>query len=165
MAAYEAHVVHRTPERLRLRVPARKGDAAFFESLRSAMESAREGISVEVNPTTSSVLVRARRGTDGLLSEPAVRGFIEATAEVPASGARTSMADGGKDSRTLVDAVATAYTDLDARLKEASGGAWDMRSLVFLGLVAGGSLQLVRGKVMPAGVALLNSALLMVSKA
>ena len=52
-----AHIVHRTATRLRVRVPARRFDHAYFQQLEARLADCAGVRSVEANPLTSSVLI------------------------------------------------------------------------------------------------------------
>lgn len=57
LARAQAYVVHRTANRLRLKVPGHRHDKAFFAGLRQELLEHCGIISVEVNPLTESVLI------------------------------------------------------------------------------------------------------------
>jgi hypothetical protein len=57
LARAQAYVVHRTTNRLRLKVPSHKEDEAFFASLRQELLGQRGIVCVDVNPLTASVLI------------------------------------------------------------------------------------------------------------
>jgi len=57
LARVQAYVVHRTTNRLRLKVPSHKQDEAFFASLRQELLEQCGIVSVDVNPLTASVLI------------------------------------------------------------------------------------------------------------
>ena len=52
-----AHIVHRTATRLRIRVPARRLDHAYFGELQAKLVGCTGVRSVEANPLTGSVLI------------------------------------------------------------------------------------------------------------
>jgi hypothetical protein len=52
----QAHVSHRSPTRIRLKITSRRGDAPYFADLQQAFDSARLTESVAVNTLTGSVL-------------------------------------------------------------------------------------------------------------
>ena len=52
-----AYVLHRTATRLRIRVPGRRHDHAFFDNLRRKLTEHDEVLAVEVNTLTASVLI------------------------------------------------------------------------------------------------------------
>jgi Heavy metal associated domain 2 len=59
-----AYVAHRTPTRVRFKLPAQRNDRAFFRSLELRL-SQRPGVrSVETNPATGSVLITHDEGLD-----------------------------------------------------------------------------------------------------
>lgn len=53
----QAHIVHRTVTRLRIRVPARRLDHAYFGELQAKLVGCTGVRSVEANPLTGSVLI------------------------------------------------------------------------------------------------------------
>ena len=52
-----AHLLHRTATRLRIRVPGRRCDLGFFQTLKQKLQACEGVTAVEVNPLTSSVLI------------------------------------------------------------------------------------------------------------
>ncbi len=57
--AHDCHIVHATPRRVRLQIPAKRHDKSFFNSLRDNL-SQRPGVErVHVNPSTTSVVIHA----------------------------------------------------------------------------------------------------------
>lgn len=54
----EAEVAHAIPGRARLRVPDRRGDAAFFSSVASGLSSLPGVLQVETTALTGSILIR-----------------------------------------------------------------------------------------------------------
>jgi hypothetical protein len=59
------HVVHRTPNRVRLKFPARRHDGAFFAELQQRLRGRQDVAAVAVNPLTASVLVEYKLGVAG----------------------------------------------------------------------------------------------------
>ena len=57
LARERACVVHRTPKRLRLKVPPRRHDEAFFAGLQQELIKQRGIISVDLNSLTGSVVI------------------------------------------------------------------------------------------------------------
>ena len=53
----EAHICHRTPDRTRIKVPAHKGDAAYFAWLKDQASQCPGVTKAEVNALTGSVLL------------------------------------------------------------------------------------------------------------
>jgi hypothetical protein len=62
----KAHVAHRTPGRLRLKIPAARDNSAFFAALQDKLRDA-EGIrNVTVSPAAASLVILHDRGVDPL---------------------------------------------------------------------------------------------------
>jgi hypothetical protein len=59
-----AYVAHRTPTRVRLRVPSRHNDAEFFAGLGHQLRAWDGIVSVEENAVTSSLVIISQRGFD-----------------------------------------------------------------------------------------------------
>ena len=53
----QAYVVHRTASRMRLRIPGRRLDQAYFERLKQRLIRSLGVMAVEINPLTASVLI------------------------------------------------------------------------------------------------------------
>jgi Heavy metal associated domain 2 len=61
-----AHVVHRTPGRLRIKIPAARNQVAFFANLQRQLAGAEGISSVTVNPAAASLVVIHDSGVDPL---------------------------------------------------------------------------------------------------
>jgi hypothetical protein len=59
-----AFVVHRTPTRLRIKIPERRRQVAYFAALRRVLVEHPDVVQVEVNPLTASVVINCRPGFD-----------------------------------------------------------------------------------------------------
>jgi hypothetical protein len=53
----QAHIVHRTANRLRIRIPGRRLDEAFFRELKTKLAGCPGVVAVVANPLTGSVLI------------------------------------------------------------------------------------------------------------
>lgn len=129
----QAIVVHRMAGRLRVRVPTKKGDAAYFGSVRDAL-SALEGVEgVEVTPYTGSILVRGPAPVKAVTDAAESRGLFalkeERAVKVTA----------------FHDAVADGFGALNDRIKTATGATFDLPGLAFAALVGAGIYQIARG--------------------
>ncbi|TGQ39636.1 HMA2 domain-containing protein [Mesorhizobium sp. M00.F.Ca.ET.216.01.1.1] len=61
-----ARVIHRTPGRLRIKIPAARNQVAFFANLQRELLGAEGISSVTVNPTAASLVIRHDRRVDPL---------------------------------------------------------------------------------------------------
>jgi len=63
-----AKISHQTPERLRLKIPSRKGDSEYFLALKDQFTKANGVERLETNPATSSILIIHRGNSHDLVS-------------------------------------------------------------------------------------------------
>lgn len=140
----EAQVVHVLPGRLRLKVPERRGDGAFFARARDLLARQSGVAAVAVNPRTASVLIEHAPQID----PPALKRYA-ATHQVlrlviPEPGSGTAAARAGQ-----------GLVALDTRLQDMSRGGVDTESMILAALVIMGLVQLSRGEVLAPAATLL----------
>lgn len=145
----EAFAVHRTRERVRLRVPERRGDSGFFDAVQRAIASAPGVRDVRVDARTGSVLVR-HGGDLERLAEHVVRTGLVAW-RWQASG-------------DVLDELHEHLRAADASLHARTQGRWSLDAIAFYALLGAGIYQISQGVVLPAGVALLTKALSMAER-
>jgi hypothetical protein len=134
----QARVCHLAHGRLRLKIPEKRRDEAFFDTVRKQL-SGQNGIErVEVNPLTASVLVQFH-DPDAPVAENALKNdlfkvdvdALEAVVEPPA----------------LTEEAAEVFAQADMTVRQWTGNAADLRSAIFLALIVGGLYQLLRGNI------------------
>lgn len=138
----QAQVEHQMNGRVRLRIPSRRRDSAYFSRLKDRL-SEQEGVeSVEANPMTGSLLVRHRNNLDTLLGYAADHDLfvIEKQQDKPV----TSLADG----------LAIQAGRLDGAIRRVSGGGLNMRDVALAGVIVAGVVQIAKAHVWPAGFSL-----------
>jgi hypothetical protein len=57
-----AFIVHRTPTRIRIKIPDRRGQKSYFEALKPALLAHPDVLEVEATPLTGSVISNCRAG-------------------------------------------------------------------------------------------------------
>jgi hypothetical protein len=129
-----AKVVHKTKDRLRVRVPSMKGKTWYFEKLNKSLSSRGDVREVWINPATGSALIIHDTGLESLIEHGKASGLYDLNAPKPSP-------------KTLYDEVAGVFGGWNRDLKRMSGGHIDIPSLVFLGLVVSGVYQIMRGRV------------------
>lgn len=140
-----AVICHVTSGRLRLRIPERRRDEAFFAHLEERL-SAWPGVEhVGVDAITAGVVVRF---ADGPAFAARIRetDIFELEERDPAAAVSTP---------SVLEETRQGLKRVDARLRELTGGAGDIASLVFFALLAGGVYQLARGNIAAPAVTLL----------
>jgi hypothetical protein len=134
VVAEVAHVAHECAGRLRLKVPAHRGDEGYFRQLAARVATATGVQAVEANPATGGILVLHS------LAAPAARSAVAASA-----GLRIST--GAFRTRAVLSDARRLAAGLDRRVAEASGGELDLWSASFLALLGLGLNELRRGNV------------------
>jgi hypothetical protein len=135
----DAYIVHKTPSRLRLKIPARRRDETFFANAAKSLERI-PGVKTEVNPYTSSILLQGARVAEAL----------SALGEDAPFRIKGAPQEKGLQLEQLRQQLQT-FSDEFAQLT----GGGDARAFVVLSLVISGIVQLARGNIGPPALTLL----------
>lgn len=135
-------ISHRSAGRLRIRIPAKRRDEAFFGTVAERLSGWDSVDRVEVNPLTASVLVHCGN-SDALVVEMERRNDLFALVADPAENGD------GKPRIVLTDRVTRLWKQGDKALRRWSDGSTDIRSAAFVVLIATAAYQLLRGQVFP----------------
>ena len=132
-----AQITHFTTRRLRIKVPEKRRDAAFFNFVRGRL-AAWDGVDrVETNPLTASILVYFSGAERLLLEAIAKNDFLDidfgAIAQPPEP--------------VVTRAAVRSFVTSDRALRGWTHNHLDVRSVVFLLLFVGGAYQLLRGRL------------------
>jgi len=147
-----AHLHHRVPGRMRLRIPQRRGDLEYFTTLARELAQVAGVTRVECNPRTASVLVlHASDAADAILAQARARNLFE-------------VADARAESATLAQHAGAGLRTLDGKLRSVTRGDIDMNSLILGGFVTMGVVQLYRGHIVGPAVTLFWYAYQIMSK-
>ena len=128
-----AHIGHRTSERVRIRIPSRKGDEAYFREVEELLLKGGIVKDLDVNARTGSVLMKGSR-TD-----------LENILSVAEKNALFILENPAPKVEPLSKKIATPVRDLGRSIDRISGGEIDLAGVVFLGLIGWGITQLARG--------------------
>lgn len=137
-----AYVKHRMPGRVRLKIPAMRGDDAYFELLAETLAGCEQIRQLQLNPPTASLLV---------LHDDAP---FEAIAEYAVSAGLFAIAEGNGGELPALDNLSVAglsslgVSQIDQQLNQLSAGRLDLRSLFFLGFVGLTVHQAAKGHIM-----------------
>lgn len=132
----EAQVCHRSINRLRIRIPSRRGDRNYFESLREKFAALKTFESMEINPVTGSVLFLGKGADPSLVGDAGKSGGLFSFKEemevrpVPLS-------------RRIAEPIQGA----SAFLTRNTGGLVDLPGLAFVLLLGIGAYQVLRGNL------------------
>lgn len=129
----EACIGHRTAERIRIKIPSRKGQPAYFSAVQKALLQNGAMDSVDVNPNTGSVLIKGARLDAAVL------------ASVGEENSLFKLEMSVSEVEPLSRKIVAPVRDLSRSVKDFSGGELDLPGMVFLTLLGVGIFQLVRG--------------------
>jgi hypothetical protein len=131
----DAYVSHHTAGRFRIRIPSKKGDAAFFESLKALGGQFPNIHEVQVNPVTGSLLIKHSLDP-ATMEELARKYFPEQARQIDSP------------SSNIHRQVTETYHQVDTKIKKFTGGEMDMGTLSFGALLIMGIYQISRGNFM-----------------
>jgi len=157
-----AYIKHRLPGRMRLKIPQRRGDHAYFERLAEAFALCDGIRQLQLNPHAASLLVVH----DEHLTLDTLRAFVEAEGLFRLEDAPPPqyVEESSLPHASIADFSAAGLSQLDALLRHASDGRFDMRSGLLLGLLALGIQQAAKGHIMAPAFTLFWHALELLSR-
>ncbi len=129
----EALVVHKMAGRIRIRVPSKRGDVAYFTTVKEALSACVGVEGVEVAPLTAGVLVRCHGPTEGVIEWAQSQGLFAVREEQSIKVT------------AFHDAVADRFGALNDRIRAVTGEGFDLPGLAFLALMGAGIYQIARG--------------------
>lgn len=129
----EALCSHKSSRRIRLKIPSKKGDTAYFMALRNELSKCSCIEKIETNPLTGSALF-IHSGDFKAIAENAEANNIFRLREFEAN------------STDLHRTVSDAFKGINNRIKSATGGGLDIGALTFLFLLGAGIYQISRGR-------------------
>jgi hypothetical protein len=141
-----AYLVHALPGRARIRIPAKRGNQSYFRDLESALGRCADVTSVQVNPTAASALIVYPPAAD-------LQTIANCARERQLFDLKPAV--DSPPAQSIGETAASQLDFLDRLLATSSRGNMDLRSAVFLLLIALAMRQIWRGHVMQPAVALL----------
>lgn len=133
---------HRTPGRIRVRIPSAKGDTEFLEEARAALAALPGVIEVSSNPLTGSLLILHLpeveldlEGATGSHNGGSLPFVVEKPSNPGPAPQRRKFRNGPRQS-LVAHAIAESATNLDDAVRDATGDVLDLK--VLLPIVVGG---------------------------
>jgi hypothetical protein len=133
----QAFITHRIAERrLRLKIPAKKGDAAYFDEVRQRLDGFRTFQQLEVKPLTGSILLKDEDlDIIGIAAFASQKGLFQLEdAVVPV-----------KPPVPLAKRVAEPLGQFSAWIRQFTKGDLDLADVLFILLVIFGLVEIARG--------------------
>ncbi len=131
----DAYISHTTSGRFRIRVPSRKGDVAFFQSLKDRAGKYPNIHEVAANPVTGSILIK--HSLDPAMMKDLARTYFHGQAKQI-----------GSPSSNIYLQVTETYNQVENKIKKFTGGEMDVGTLSFGALLIMGIYQISRGNFM-----------------
>lgn len=129
----QAVVLHKTNDRMRLRIASRRRDISFFDMLDRKITDAFPSLSVQTNAVTGSLLLC---GGSVELDDLAAFGRSNRLFELAADRI-------GKEAMTL--SITTSMKSANQRIRQLTGERVDLPNALFISLLIFGVIELMRG--------------------
>jgi hypothetical protein len=133
-----ARITHFTPRRLRIKVPEKRRDRAFFDTVAERLATWESLERVETNPLTASVLIH--------FSDPESL-FLEAAVKNDLFDIDFDSAFEDSAAPAVTEAAVRSFETADHVLRRWTQNQIDMRGVLFVLLFAGGVFQLLRRRL------------------
>jgi hypothetical protein len=133
MAFPAAHIGHQTAERIRIRIPSRKGDGPYFAKVGKVLLKDALADSLAVNPVTGSVLLKGAQVD------------VNAVVRAGEKNGLFSLKAQSHKVEPLSKRIVAPLRDVDRSVNRFSGGELDLPGIAFLTLLGVGLYQLARG--------------------
>lgn len=140
-----AYVSHALAERLRLRIPTRKGDAAYFAVIEKTFSGHDQVTHVETNPLTGSVLLYHHTDQAALVDFAQKQQLFQLQPDAPVA-------------HRALQAAEEQVERADRTIRRLTQGSFDLNDLLFVGLLGAAAIQTLRGRILGPSAALLSYA-------
>ena len=133
-----ARISHFTARRLRIKVPEKRRDRAFFDTVAERLATWDSIEGVETNPLTASILIHFSDPESLFLEAASKNDLFEIDFD-------TALADSSEP--VVTRAAVQSFQKADNALRRWTANQIDMRGVLFVLLLAGGALQLLRRRL------------------
>ena len=128
----EAHVSHCTIDRLRIKIPSKKGSEFFFRTMAESFSTLPGIESVAANPLTGSVLICHHSDAHSVCESIRQRRIV-------------SLKEAGAKRTTLRQDIARGVKAANTHVSCLTGGKADLLDVAGLYLIGAGAYQLLKG--------------------
>ncbi len=142
----QAHIVHQLKHRVRLRVPAQRGDPFWFEEIGEQLATLDSLSQYNTNTTTGCIVLHFPDNDWETVQEQVLA--LEAF----------ELTDATVTDTPAMQPLLTGIARLDKTVASGSAGRVDLRTVVFLALTALAIRQVMRGEILGPALPLLLSA-------
>ncbi|MCL0062218.1 hypothetical protein M1N49_00765 [Thermodesulfovibrionales bacterium] len=135
----DAFIVHLTPRRVRVKIPSKKGDVSFWESVKKQFSDYHGITIIEVNPVTGSALFTHTEDI-GMIGKYAQANNLFRFKDL--------KQDLTNEATTLRQRISKTFEATNNHVKRLTGGNLDVPVTMFLILIGVGIYQISRGNIM-----------------
>jgi hypothetical protein len=137
----EAHIHHQTSQRLRIRIPSKRKDTAFFSWLEEQLSLGAGFEGVEINAVTGSILFKDEEGVDleAITAYAQEKQLFTVIEHNPGPSTPSAPLAPGK--------VAEPVQKFNEQIKTLTGGRISIAILAFLYLFGAGVYQVSKGNL------------------
>lgn len=154
----KAYIKHQMAGRIRLKIPEKRGDEAYFEYLAESFAGCEAVSQLQLNPQTASLLIQ-----HGAVPFLEVADFASSNSLFTVTGeSETELPATEQMSIASLSNVLAAH--LDHKLADLSAGRVDVRSVLFLGFMGLAVREASKGHVMAPASTFLWRALQLLNK-
>lgn len=128
----EAFVVHKTANRIRLKIPSQKGNASFFNELQESLKDVANIEFLQTKALTGSLLIVHSSDLPSLVDAMNKKGLF-----------RVTLSDPRKTK--LHSKIEETFTDIDKKITKVTSGELNLAMVLFLALTGTALFQVARG--------------------
>jgi hypothetical protein len=132
----DAFIAHESSGRLRIKIPASRGDAGVLAAYRDHLSQCPGIISVEINPTTGSMLFLHQTSAAAIFDYAHAKNVFTQKVQLPATH---------KKSPALQKDMADTFKGFDRQIRSLTDGDMDLRGMAFAALAISGISQILGG--------------------
>jgi Heavy metal associated domain 2 len=132
----DAIIAHESSGRLRIKIPASRGDAGVLAKYRDHLSHCPGIVSVEINPITGSILLLHQTSVAAIFDYAQEKGVFTQKVVSPATR---------KKSPALQKDMAETFKGFDRQIRSLTDGDMDLRGMAFAALAISGISQILRG--------------------
>lgn len=138
----KAYIKHRMPGRIRLKIPAMRGNPSFFDDLTETLAGCEHLVQLNINSATASVLIQHGDASFEAIADFAADAGLFMIEDQPEPAPSLS------NHMSIASLSSLAVTEIDRQLNHVSAGRVDLRSLLFLGFTGLTIHQAAKGHIM-----------------
>jgi hypothetical protein len=130
-----AYICHQSPQRLRIKITSRKGNAKYFEKLQATLARFQAFDRVEVNSLTGSVLIVDEHvDVDDIANYAKARHLFD-------------LRDQNNSRSPMTTQLVSHLENLNTNIHRLTAGEMDLAGILLLGLLISGLSGLLRGNI------------------